>query len=77
MDHEFSEMLKYYHDKETEFNWEARERSITRIRGILRGNAPEAYLDVLVQGIKHMIDGIIKAVRTIAFSYIHKHSNHL
>lgn len=60
-------MLKCYKDKETEHNWEARERSITRVRGILRGNAPEAYLDVLVQGIKHMMDGIIKAVSVSYF----------
>ncbi|KAG1158767.1 hypothetical protein G6F37_005496 [Rhizopus arrhizus] len=65
LEHEFSEMLKCYNDKETEHNWEARERSITQIRGFLRGNAPEAYLDVLVHGIRNMVDGIIKAVESL------------
>ena len=56
-------MLKAYHDKETEFNWEAREKAICRLKGLLRGNATEpAYLDVLVHGIKQMVEGIIKAV---------------
>ncbi|KAI8366943.1 clasp N terminal-domain-containing protein [Choanephora cucurbitarum] len=59
-------MLKAYHDKETEFNWEAREKAISRMKGLLRGNATEpAYLDVLVHGIKQMVDGIIKAVESL------------
>jgi hypothetical protein len=55
-------MLKAYSDKETEMNWEARERAITRLRGILRGNAPEKYIDTLIPLMKHMVDGIVKAV---------------
>lgn len=56
-------MLKAYHDKETEFNWEARDKSITRLRGLLRGNAIEApYLEVFIPGIKQLVDGIVKAV---------------
>lgn len=56
-------MLKAYHDKETEFNWEARDKSITRLRALLRGNAIEPpYLEVLVPGIKQLVDGIVKAV---------------
>ncbi|CAO3698068.1 unnamed protein product [Rhizopus stolonifer] len=65
LDHEFTDMLKCYRDKETEFNWEAREKAIIRLRGILRGNATEAYLDTLVQGIKQMVDGMIKAVESL------------
>lgn len=56
-------MLKAYHDKETEFNWEARDQAITRLRGILRGNATDPqYYDALLQCMKQMVDGIIKAV---------------
>ncbi|KAL0568031.1 hypothetical protein ABG067_009526, partial [Albugo candida] len=55
-------MLKAYHDKETEFNWEARDKSITRLRGLLRGNATESpYLEVLLPGLKQLVDGIVKA----------------
>lgn len=67
---EFTPMLKAYKDKETEFNWEARDKSITRLRGILRGNATEApYLETLVQYMKQMVDGIIKAVSFFFFFF--------
>lgn len=63
---EFAPMLKAYHDKETEFNWEARDKSITRLRGLLRGNAIEApYLEVFIPGIKQLVDGIVKAVESL------------
>lgn len=56
-------MLKAYRDKETELNWEERAKSGTRLRGLLRGNATEApYLEVLLQCVKQMVDGIVKAV---------------
>jgi hypothetical protein len=68
---EFVPMLKAYHDKETEFNWEAREKSITRLRAILRGNATEPpYLEVLVQCMKQMVDGIIKGVSFFFFFFL-------
>ncbi|KAI8883119.1 hypothetical protein K501DRAFT_273002 [Backusella circina FSU 941] len=59
---EFNTMLKAYRDKETEMNWEAREKAITRLRGILRGNASEKYLDTLIPLMKQMVDGIVKAL---------------
>lgn len=62
LEQEFSEIQKHYQDKETEHNWQVRERAITWTRCILRGNAPEVYSEVLVQGLKNMVDGIIKAV---------------
>ncbi|KAF1807513.1 clasp N terminal-domain-containing protein [Mucor lusitanicus] len=63
---EFNKMLKAYHDKETEFNWEARDQAITRLRGILRGNATESpYLEVLMPCMKQMVDGIVKAVESL------------
>ena len=56
-------MLKAYQDKETEFNWETRDKSVTRLRGLLRGNATDSqYLEVLVLGIKQVVDGIVKSV---------------
>ncbi|KAF7730673.1 suppressor of tub2 mutation [Apophysomyces ossiformis] len=58
-------MVQVYRDKETEHNWEARERYVTRLRGILRGNAPDNYHDVLMAGIKQMVDGILKAVESL------------
>ncbi|KAG0174960.1 suppressor of tub2 mutation [Apophysomyces sp. BC1021] len=62
---EFASMIEAYRDKETEHNWEARERYITRLRGILRGNSVEKYPDVLTAGIRQMVDGILKAVESL------------
>ncbi|KAI8975170.1 clasp N terminal-domain-containing protein [Mycotypha africana] len=66
LDNEFTFMLKAYADKETEFNWEARERALTRMKGLLRGNATEPpYLEVFIPYMRQMIDGIIKAVESL------------
>lgn len=63
-------MLKAYHDKETEFNWEARDQSVTRLRGILRGNATEPpYLEVLMPCMKQVVDGIVKAVSCFLIAF--------
>lgn len=59
-------MLEAFQHKETEFNWEAREKYIIRIRGLLRGNATETpYVEVMVHCMKQMVDGITKAVSLV------------
>lgn len=55
-------MQEAYRDKETEYNWEARDKALTRLRGILRGNASDKYHDSLMLGVRQMVDGILKAV---------------
>ena len=57
-------MLAVYRDKETEHNWEARDKSVTRLRAILRGDSNEKFHDNLLLGFRQMVDGIIKAVST-------------
>lgn len=63
LDAEFATMLAAFRDRETEHNWEVRDKYITRLRGILRGNAQDKYLDNLLLGVRQMVDGILKAVR--------------
>ncbi|KAI9279561.1 clasp N terminal-domain-containing protein [Sporodiniella umbellata] len=65
LEHEFTQMLVCFRDKETELNWESREKALGRLRGLLRGNAPEVYLESLVQGLRQMTDGIVKAVESL------------
>ncbi|KAI9477955.1 MAG: clasp N terminal-domain-containing protein [Benjaminiella poitrasii] len=66
LENEFTIFLKAYADKETEFNWEARDKAITRMRGMLRGNATKSpYIEVFIPCMKQMIDGIIKAVESL------------
>ncbi|KAI8136876.1 clasp N terminal-domain-containing protein [Fennellomyces sp. T-0311] len=61
-------MQAAYRDRETEQNWEARDKSVTRLRGILRGDANEKYHDSLILGVRQMVDGIIKAVESLRTS---------
>ncbi|KAI7899137.1 clasp N-terminal domain-containing protein [Cokeromyces recurvatus] len=66
LESEFTTFLKAYEDKETEFNWEARDKAIARLRGMLRGNATKPpYLEVFIACMKQMVDGIIKAVESL------------
>ncbi|KAI8996900.1 clasp N terminal-domain-containing protein [Pilobolus umbonatus] len=65
LENEFTQMLSAFKDKESEFNWEAREKYILRLKGILRGNATEKYLDVLMSGMRLLIDGIVKSVESL------------
>lgn len=55
-------MQTHFKDKESEFNWEARESSIIRLRAILHGNTAQNWPDDLAQGIHTMTDAILKGV---------------
>ncbi|KAL0075295.1 clasp N terminal-domain-containing protein [Phycomyces blakesleeanus] len=63
-------MIQAYKDKETEYNWEAREKSALRLRGILRGNAPERFPDSLQAQMRQMVDGIIKGIESLRTSLV-------
>ncbi|KAI9013380.1 clasp N terminal-domain-containing protein [Phycomyces nitens] len=63
-------MIQAYKDKETEYNWEAREKSALRLRGILRGNAPERFPDALQASMRQMVDGIIKGIESLRTSLV-------
>ncbi|KAL4241509.1 CLASP family protein [Abortiporus biennis] len=58
LENEFAAMLKYFEGKETEHNWAAREKSIVRVRGMLKGDAHERFLETFLAGLK---DGFLGA----------------
>lgn len=60
---EFEAMKEGFSGKETEFNWMIRDRNVAKIRGMLKGNAEENYLEGFLAGIKSTQDGILKTVR--------------
>ncbi|KAI9498131.1 clasp N terminal-domain-containing protein [Zychaea mexicana] len=68
LDAEVNAMLTVFRDRETEHNWEARDKSVTRLRGVLRGDSNEKYHDSLILGLRQMVDGIIKAVESLRTS---------
>ncbi|KAI9310814.1 clasp N terminal-domain-containing protein [Dichotomocladium elegans] len=68
LESEFSAFSNIFRDKESEQNWEARDKAVTRLRGILRGDAYEKFHDALMLHFRQMVDGIIKAMESLRTS---------
>jgi CLIP-associating protein 1/2 len=64
----FREMEGYFEGRETEHNWLRREESIGRLRGLIAGNAVIDYHDQFVQGLRALLDGILKTVNSLRTS---------
>ncbi|CAK4033943.1 related to STU1 [Lecanosticta acicola] len=60
MDDTFHDMLPHFEGKETEQNWVPRDKSITKLRRIVKGNAPNEFHQAFMAGLKSMVEGIIK-----------------
>lgn len=58
-------MQAHFKDKESEFNWEARESSIIHLRALLHGNAIQDWPNDFAQGIHNLTDAILKGVKYI------------
>jgi CLIP-associating protein 1/2 len=61
----FRDMLPPFEGRETEHNWLARDKNITKIRRLLQGNAPSDFHAAFLAGIKLMLDSIIKFTNTL------------
>jgi CLIP-associating protein 1/2 len=48
--------------RETEENWLLREKTVIRIRGMLRGGAAKKYPDAFATGVRASLEGIVKTV---------------
>lgn len=55
-------MQSCFAGKETEFNWQDREKSIFTIRGMIKGNVHQTYRGAFIASLKTAVDGILKAV---------------
>ncbi|KAK0557336.1 suppressor of tub2 mutation [Tilletia horrida] len=62
LDRTFTSMMPHFEGKETEHNWLSREQSILKIRGLLKTGAHVTYKTAFVDGIKHVHEGILKAL---------------
>ncbi|OBA21408.1 hypothetical protein METBIDRAFT_69932 [Metschnikowia bicuspidata var. bicuspidata NRRL YB-4993] len=60
-----SEMSQCFENKETERNWSTREKSILKLRSLLRGNAANEYLSDLIISIKELSEGICKSLSSL------------
>jgi CLIP-associating protein 1/2 len=61
---EVEQLLTPFNGKETEFNWNNREKNIIKFRGLVLGNA-DSYPDELVASTRSMLDGINKSVLSL------------
>lgn len=59
------DMLDPFEGKETEHNWMPRDKSVLKIRRLLKGNAPTEYHHAFMVGVKSLMDGILKVANTL------------
>ena len=62
LEHEIQGMLTAFEGRESEQNWVSRDKHITRLRGLLRGNAYKEYPTTFMAGIASVQSGIVKGV---------------
>ncbi|OCF43209.1 hypothetical protein I317_02916 [Kwoniella heveanensis CBS 569] len=63
LSNEFAAMIPHFEGKETEHNWAPREKSLVRIRGMLKGGVWGKYNEAFVAGLKGgIIEGVSKTI---------------
>lgn len=68
LDEILREMHLHFDGKETEQNWMKREESITKLRSLIAGNAATDFSEHFLNGLRALLDGIIKAVTSLRTS---------
>ncbi|THW88159.1 hypothetical protein D6D15_06167 [Aureobasidium pullulans] len=61
----FSDMLPFFEGRESEENWGNRDKSVTKMRRLLKGNAPTDYHTLFMASMKQMQAGIIKVATSL------------
>lgn len=59
---EFERMKPGFEGKESEHNWMIRDKSIARIRGMVKGGVADKFLEPFMAGLKSVQEGILKTV---------------
>ena len=68
LEHEFVEMLPPFEGRESEHNWQLRERAINRVRGMIKGDIHIRYADAFMEGLKAgFMTNSLKTVSQITF----------
>lgn len=61
----FRDMHPHFEGRETEHNWLPREKSVLKIRRMLKGNAPTEHESVFIAGVLSLRDGILKVANSL------------
>ncbi|KAJ9666820.1 hypothetical protein H2201_002954 [Coniosporium apollinis] len=65
----FRSMLPHFEGREEEHNWLKRDKAITQLRRLTKGNAPEEFHTAFAAGIKSMQEGILKAANSLRTTF--------
>lgn len=65
----FRTMLPHFEGREEEHNWLKRDKAITQLRRLTKGNAPEEFRTAFAAGIKSMQEGILKAANSLRTTF--------
>ncbi|PVH99714.1 HEAT repeat-containing protein [Periconia macrospinosa] len=65
LDEIFRDMAPHFEGRESEQNWLHRDKSVTKLRRITKGNAPTDFHAAFVAGIKSLLDGILKVANSL------------
>ena len=65
LDEAFRDMATWFEGKESEQNWLKREKSIQKLRKLIRGNALQDFSTAFLNHVKLMLDGILKTVNSL------------
>ncbi|CAG8447072.1 15409_t:CDS:10 [Acaulospora colombiana] len=65
LEREFQNLLIPFQGKESEQNWTVRERNISRMRSLIRGNAFSNYPETFINGLKLFVDGLEKSLMSL------------
>jgi CLIP-associating protein 1/2 len=52
LEHEFAEMVPPFEGRESEHNWQPRDRAIARVRGMIKGDVHVRFHDAFMEGLK-------------------------
>lgn len=61
----FREMQPCFEGKESEQNWIPRDKNVSKLRRMVKGNAATEYNAVFVAGIRSLMDGILKVANSL------------
>ncbi|KAI9591182.1 clasp N terminal-domain-containing protein [Syncephalis fuscata] len=67
---EIAKIVKLFKEKESEDNWERRDKALMQVRGLIRGGVHEEYGEVFMQGFHQLLDGIVETIHSLRTSLV-------
>ncbi|KAK4662842.1 suppressor of tub2 mutation [Podospora pseudopauciseta] len=68
LDEILRDMHAHFEGRETEQNWMEREKNVIKLRKLVAGNAPQDFTERFLDGLRALLDGMIKAVTSLRTS---------